>query len=48
MKQHISSVHTDEESFNCDFCEKNFSRQDSLKRHIMRVHEGVNEFGKYN
>ena len=42
MKQHISSVHTDEESFNCDFCEKNFSQSPNLENHIKNVHTNRN------
>ncbi len=40
QKHHL--IHTGEKPFRCQFCDANFRQSSQVKRHIKRVHSGIN------
>ena len=41
MRLHIGKMHKEEETSNCDSCEKVFESRGRLERHIKMVHDGI-------
>ena len=41
MQKHIFTLHDNRSDYECDFCEKIFTRADSLHRHHRTVHKGL-------
>ena len=40
----MAKILEDKKSFDCDFCDKNFSFKGNLNKHIKSVHEGKKPF----
>ena len=41
LKMHLSTVHDDKKLYNCKICDLFFTREDSLVRHTINVHEKI-------
>ena len=46
LKTHISPVHEEKNSFNCEICGDLFSREGTMKKHKFYVHDKKNLFQK--
>ena len=44
LQLHFHGIHEDRKEYQCDTCEKTFSRQHELNRHIITVHEGKRDY----
>jgi hypothetical protein len=42
VKKHVKSIH-EGIKFNCGICNKGFTQNNNLERHVLRVHEGIKE-----
>ena len=39
-QNHVSSVHEEKKLFQCIYCEKSFAEKNSLKTHVLTIHDG--------